>query len=518
MAAALLIASNAWADIVHLAWYDEESSHVLLVPVIMAWLIWERRHRIKNIQPSPSLAGAAIFALGWTSWSLGYRYQVQICWHGGAILMLLGAVVTAIGMDIVTAFLPAVAVMVFLIPIPATGRQLISVPLQRVTATITQNVGEILGIDIQRSGSILSLNNHETAVAEACNGMRMVFTLFLACYAVAFISPLRYGVRFLVLALSPVTAVVANVVRLVPTVWVFANYPQAEAETFHTATGWAMLILAFGALTGIIRLLRWADVPVMQPPRPPRAMVGQRHSAALKKWEPALAIVTMLLLVSGASADRLSLPTPRSAEPYHALVRLAAAKAPMRIGVWVGQNASVEPEVYESLKPNVFISRRYTNSNTGEWVSFLLVQCADVRDLAPHYPPACYPGAGLSLTASRDRDWQIGGLHIEGREYEFESNQFLHNDPIIVENFMLLPDGRTGRDNQFLRRQIGLADRYFGAAQVQIVFPAETPLQRRDEIFQTIVGAYAPLLKTIGSGSLDRSKPPTTVHEGGSQQ
>ena len=518
--AAVWIASNSWADILHLGWYDEESSHVWLVPIIMAWIIWERRHRLKNIAPSISVVGTVIFAVGWAGWSLGYRYQVETFWHGGAILMLLGAIVTALGLDVALAFLPAIAVMVFLNPVPATGRQLISVPLERLTATITQNVGEILGMNIQRSGSILSLDGKETAIAEACNGMRMVFTLFLACYAAAFIAPLRYGVRALILILSPVTAVVANVIRLVPTVWVFAHFPTNEAETFHTASGWAMLILAFLGLTGIIRLLRWADVPVMQTAaqqerwrrrRPPRR-------GGFRGWEPVLAIGVMLLLIGGASADHLSLPEPQSADAYHAQVRAVAATMPMRIGAWTGQDAKVEPDVYSSLRPNVFISRRYTNSLTDEWVSFLFVQCRDVRDLSPHYPPVCYPGAGLTLTSSRDRDWTVDGIAIHGREYEFESNQFFHNEPIIVENFMLLPDGRTGRDNRFLRLQIGLADRYFGAAQGQVVFPAQMSQQRRDQIFNTIVGAYVPLIRAIGSGVTGMKVAGSTMTTGDSPQ
>ena len=33
---------------------------------------------------------------------------------------------------------------------------------------------------------------------------------------------------------------------------------------FHDLSGWAMLALAFVLLMGTVRLLRWAEVPVMQ--------------------------------------------------------------------------------------------------------------------------------------------------------------------------------------------------------------------------------------------------------------
>ena len=102
----------------------------------------------------------------------------------------------------------------------------------------------------------------EVAIAEACNGMRMVFTLFLACYVFAFVTPLRGYVRAIILLASPVTAIVCNVIRLVPTIWVFGHTTPERAEVFHDISGWVMLIVAFLGLTSIVRLLRWAMVPV----------------------------------------------------------------------------------------------------------------------------------------------------------------------------------------------------------------------------------------------------------------
>ncbi len=501
-AATGLITSNAWADIFHLAWVDEESSHVLLVPVIVAWLVWVRRKRFQQIEPALSLVGPILLVAGWMMWSLGYRFQVQICWHGGAVLMLIAAVVTAFGKEFARAFLPAITVMVFLVPIPATGRLLIAVPLQRLTAMVTQNVAEVAGLEMQRQGSILILDGQQVAVAEACNGMRMVFTLFLASYAAAFVTPLRNSVRVLILALSPVTAVVCNVVRLVPTVWVFAHASSGVAETFHSISGWLMLVLAFAGLIGVARLLAWAGVRISRaeegtPVALPSRLIDGKKSIGLS-W--ACAGISLAALVA-AGTVRLSLPKPRSAREYHQRVRSAAEFAPMQIGSWTGRDTPMYPDAYGALRPNIVISRNYVNTLSAEVVDFLLVQCSDVRDLAPHYPPACYPARGLTLTRSWPRDWTVNDLNVVGMEYEFESNEFLRDDPIVVENFMVLPTGKFGRDPSDLRREIGLRNRYFGAAEVQIVFGADVPAPRRDEIVQLMVSAYRPLLDVIRSGS-----------------
>jgi exosortase len=260
--AAALIASNAWEDIFHIASFDEESSHVYIVPVVFGWLLWVRRGRLRTCAPGRRGLGVVIIAAGWALWSLGYRYQFQSFWHLGAILLAVGSFVVVTGRDVFVKFMAAFAVLVFLVPVPATGRHLIAMPLQKTTAQVTQFVAEAIGMTVQRHMNLLVVNGREIEIAEACNGMRLVFTLFMACYVFAFVTPLRATIRLVVLALSPVTAILANVVRLTPTIYVFGHYPPPIAERFHDLSGWVMLIVAFLSLRAIVQVLRWATLPV----------------------------------------------------------------------------------------------------------------------------------------------------------------------------------------------------------------------------------------------------------------
>jgi exosortase/archaeosortase family protein len=125
-------------------------------------------------------------------------------------------------------------------------------------------------MSVQRSGSLLSINGVDVTIAEACNGMRMVLTLFMVCYTVAFTTQLRPAVRALFLLASPLVAIVANVVRLVPTIWMFGNRSVQTAETFHTASGWVMSVLAFLLLLGFCRLLERATGSAPAAAAPPR--------------------------------------------------------------------------------------------------------------------------------------------------------------------------------------------------------------------------------------------------------
>lgn len=213
-----------------------------------------------------------------------------------------------------------------------------------------------------------------------------------------------------------------------------------------------------------------------------------------------LAIVCSLALLCGAAADRLSLLSPTDPAPYHRSVRVAAERVPLTFGPWSGTDVPVPQEAATQLRPNVIISRAYVNSLTQQRVALLLVQCADVRDLTPHFPPMCYPGRGLSLTSTEPKDWPMDQVTVNGTEYQFESNTFKTDKLTIVDNFMILPDGRTCRDMTEVRRLVGLKTRYFGAAQVQLVFNSEVPAAERQAICVEFFKVCEPLINTIRSG------------------
>lgn len=216
----------------------------------------------------------------------------------------------------------------------------------------------------------------------------------------------------------------------------------------------------------------------------------------------AASLAASLVLLCGAAIDRAWRVSPADARPYHARVRETAAGAPLSLGDWVGSDEPLPDEVLSLLRPNVVLSRRFINSATGEHFSLLLVQCWDVRDLVPHYPPVCYPGRGLTLVSARPRSWRAGDLPIPGTQYEFESDAFDTPDLTVVDHFMILPDGRITRDMADVKREVSLRDRYFGAAQVQFVFDSTLPLERRDEICNLVLSAYRPVIDAIRSARL----------------
>ncbi len=270
---------RAWLDIGFIAWRDEEASQVWLTLPIFVWLAWSRKDALAKIRPSYSMIGPALIAVGWGVSLYGFFNLKQALWHGGAVLCVIGAFATVAGTKLVWRMLPVLAVLVFLVPVPAMIRQRIAIPMQTWTASTSEFAFQLLALPVTRSGNVLTYNGQDVAVAEACNGMRMVFALLLVTYAFVFATPLRPGVRVLILILSPLAAIGCNVLRLVPTVYLYGQSPDKWGPTFHDLSGWAMLALAFGLLMGTVRLLQWAEVPVMQTKPLPVARQPEHHSS-----------------------------------------------------------------------------------------------------------------------------------------------------------------------------------------------------------------------------------------------
>jgi F420-0:gamma-glutamyl ligase-like protein len=119
-----------------------------------------------------------------------------------------------------------------------------------------------------------------------------------------------------------------------------------------------------------------------------------------------------------------------------------------------------------------------------------------------HYPPICYPSNGEPLLGSRLFHLKVGDIMVDGTEYQFKARadqgcdrKSVYNFFVVPgqENFGIVPDikgvQRAARDYQ---------RRYFGAAQFQVVLDADQPVEVRDEVFTTLIGSDAGLLKTLG--------------------
>lgn len=508
---AILAVYRAWVDIATIAIQDPEQSQVLLALPAAALLLYTRREHLASIPLRSSLFGVATAALGWALSWYGYMQAIQSVWHLGALIMVVGAVWSVLGGRAMLVALPGIVALLALIPVPNLIRQDIALPLQRLTASGAEVVLVAFGFSVERLGQTLFYKDKPVTIEEACNGMRMVFALALVCYSFVMACRLNGFARVALLALSPLLAVACNIVRVVPTVVIYGELGDASGDLFHDLSGWAMIFLAALMLVGVVRLLRWADIPIDAQGFPviaKRMQNGQTRRALPWIAAPAACAVVM----GGAVAHSYSLPTAQDAQPYHAAVATAAEQTPIQVAGLAAQPQELPDGSVSLLRPNTARAVQYTDESTGAVAQFLLIQSRDARDLAGHYPPRCYPNVyGYELISTEPRQWQVQDRTINGTAYTFAENPSPQAPRWVVLHSFVLPAGKTtGKLEQMRAAAADYLRRHHGAAQVQLLFREQgTTAQVRDAVFERVLNGQAKLINAILS---DPDHPSNSSH------
>ena len=244
---------------------NEEASHILLVPLIAGYIIWQRRDAFVQLSASSRWPGLIMMCGGIALSEYGYTSYYKAVEEFGYLIIGLGAIIVAVGWRALLPFWPAIVVMVFVIPVPGRIRAEIAIPLQAWTAEISESLLKTAGFNIHRAGSILYINDQPVGIAEACNGARMVYAVFLVCYAYAMTSSMKSWAKVSILFFSPLVAIACNVLRVIPTVLMYGFSSKDAAGIFHDLAGWGVIVIAFGAIHLLVMLGGWLGLPIQLP-------------------------------------------------------------------------------------------------------------------------------------------------------------------------------------------------------------------------------------------------------------
>lgn len=223
--------------------------------------------------------------------------------------------------------------------------------------------------------------------------------------------------------------------------------------------------------------------------------MNPRMGSLTKSILPALLSVVLL---AGLSLEHPNRRPPAEVEVYHTQVREANQALPAEFGTWISTNIPLPREVVALLSPNVIFSRSYVNGIDDTTCSVLLVQSRDARDMIGHFPPVCYPGQGWTLRSAKPRFWNIDGLQLSAMDYEFHNRSFNGDRSLTITGFFILPTGHFSTSMDDVRAlSARFPDRYFGAAQIQVILYGTPSMQVREQVVTAMLRHYLPLLQTI---------------------
>ena len=207
-------------------------------------------------------------------------------------------------------------------------------------------------------------------------------------------------------------------------------------------------------------------------------------------------LATIILLAGMTAADKLRID-PREADPFHARAAAAIAGIPKLLGNWYAHRDIPMPQDAKGLlAPNGYLDRLYLNLATGARVEMLLVQCRDTRDMQGHYPPVCYPSHGCKMNLPGEaQTWKAADLSISGTEYAVA---FPSGERRIIRNFFVLPSGKIVADMEGVNAAAkDYRELVFGVTQIQLLFDATVPAEKRDSIFAELLGPNQPMIQAL---------------------
>src|SRR5688572_935206 len=116
----------------------------------------------------------------------------------------------------------------------------------------------------------------------------------------------------------------------------------------------------------------------------------------------AAAAACALLLLAGAgfrSIDAALSATAGGDVPLPSLEQL-----PLVLGDWTGRDVPLSNQLVRAADVDAHLYRTYASSASGGTVSLFVGYGIRVRDLVPHRPSVCYPGAGWRLASEHPAD------------------------------------------------------------------------------------------------------------------
>ena len=230
-------------------WRRPDYSHGYLVPFFSVFLLWVRRDMLATVQWHGTWWGAVLIGLSALLYVASGVLGIALISAFSLIPALVGMVLLLGGWPLLQWSWPALAFLVFMIPLPTFAESMATVPLRRVGTLASTYALQTMGLPAVAEGNVIMLSDYPIGVAEACSGLRMLMTSVALAFGFAFVMQRPLWERLVIVISAVPIALITNVIRITLTGLCYEYSGQELADTvFHTLAGWLMMPMAIGML------------------------------------------------------------------------------------------------------------------------------------------------------------------------------------------------------------------------------------------------------------------------------
>lgn len=257
-----------FSELASFAWKTGEQSYILLVPGVCAALIYFNRDRIFTNLATPEqstrfltlLPGAAFIALAYILESGSESRLASTAL--GLILFWSAAFYICFGYEALRRSTFELGMLIWIIPIPPDGIEVITVTLQKASADLVDVMFQMTRVPVLRNGFFFYLPGQAIEVAKECSGIRSTLSLLFLTLILAHESLTGTWRRVVLVLCALPIVVIKNGIRIV-TLTLLAMYvdPSFLTGRLHHEGGIVFFLIGLAILIPIIGVLRRGDSP-----------------------------------------------------------------------------------------------------------------------------------------------------------------------------------------------------------------------------------------------------------------
>ena len=231
----------------HLGWQwmnDEDMGHGLFVPMVAAYIAWQRREAVAALTLRPNYWGLLLIAWGAAQLFVGTLGAELFLQRTALLFTLVGILLVIGGTRLVRELAFPLILLIFMIPIPRIIYTQITFPLQLFASTVAERTLDLVGIPVLREGNVLELASQKLSVVEACSGIRSLLSLTFLSLVYAYFFDSKKWMRWVLLACTIPIAILANAGRVTITGILSEVRPDLARGFFHSLEGWLIFAVA----------------------------------------------------------------------------------------------------------------------------------------------------------------------------------------------------------------------------------------------------------------------------------
>ncbi len=235
---------------------DTYYSHGFLVPLISAFLAWQKREKLAKLKISPSNSGWLLLGPSVLIYVISALLRINFSAALSLIPVLIGIVLLFLGKEFLKELLFPLLFLIFMIPLPSVAIVNLSFKLKIFAAQISTFIINKLGVPAIREGSVIKTMHSYLMVEDPCSGIRSLIALISLGALMAYFSNISKTKQAILFLSSIPIAIGTNVIRIVALSLASEMYGAKFATGwFHNTMGVLIFVFAFVGLALVAKLL-----------------------------------------------------------------------------------------------------------------------------------------------------------------------------------------------------------------------------------------------------------------------